>query len=142
MTAKAQFAFKGAVSLSDSRLSDYVVTGQYYKDLLVLSGDVLIPVQKKGEFSYSGRIGLGFGNYRIRLAGDGVVTHKTKGWRLGYGAEVNLRLCGPVGIFARWSKTFPVSKGCKHHNEVLWKYGKSETTLGITIDLINNGRCY
>ena len=41
--AEAQFALKGGVSYAKDELSSYVVTGQFYKYLLVVSGDVFIP---------------------------------------------------------------------------------------------------
>lgn len=138
--AEAQFALKSGVSYSKKELSSYVVTGQFYKDLLVLSGDLYIPTQKNEKLSGGGRIGLGFGGYRFRIAGDVGATYGDKKWRCGCGAEANLRLCGPVGVFARWSRTFPIAKKCDH-DEVLWKRGRSEVSVGIVIDLIN-GSCY
>ena len=138
--AKAQFALKGGVSFDKNELSNYVVTGQFYKDLLVVSGDLLIPTQKNEKLSGSGRIGLGLGGYRFRVAGDLVATYEPKNWRCGCGAEANLRLYGPIGIFGRWSRTFPIAKKC-NRDEVLWKRGRSEFSVGIVIDLIN-GSCY
>ena len=138
--AKSQFAIKGGVSFDKNELSSYVVTGQFYRDLLVVSGDLLIPTQKNEKLSGSGRMGLGFGSYRFRVAGDLVATYETKNWRCGCGAEANLRLYGPVGIFGRWTRTFPIAKKCDH-KEVIWGNGRSEFSLGIVIDLIN-GRCY
>ncbi len=137
---KAQFALKGGASFTEKELTNYVVTGQFYKDLLVVSGDLLIPTQKNEKLSGSGRIGLGFGGCRFRIAGDLVATYETKNWRCGCGAEANLRLYGPIGIFGRWSRTFPIAKRC-NRDEVLWKRGRSELSVGIVIDLIN-GRCY
>lgn len=107
---KAQFALKGSVTYAEKDLSNYVVTGQFYKNLLVVSGDLLIPTQKNEKLSGSGRIGLGFGSYRFRVAGDLVAMYETKNWRCGCGAEANLRLYGPVGIFGRWTRTFPIEK--------------------------------
>ncbi len=137
---KAQFALKGGVSFDKNELSNYVVTGQFYKDLLVVSGDLYIPTQKDEKLSGSGRIGLGFGGYRFRVAGDIGATYGSDKWRCGCGAEANLRLCGPVGIFGRWSRTFPIAKKC-NRDEVIWECGRSEISVGIVIDLIN-GRCY
>ena len=137
---KAQFALKWGASFAEKELTNYVVTGQFYKDLLVVSGDLLIPTQKNEKLSGSGRIGLGFGGCRFRIAGDLVATYETKNWRCGCGAEANLRLYGPIGIFGRWSRTFPIAKRC-NRDEVLWKRGRSELSVGIVIDLIN-GRCY
>jgi hypothetical protein len=137
---KAQFALKGGVSFAEKELSNYVVTGQFYKDLLVLSGDLNIPAQKYEKISGGGRIGIGFGGYRFRVAGDVGASYGNKKWRCGCGAEANLRLCGPVGIFGRWSRTFPIAKKCDR-DEVVWKRGRSEISVGIVIDLIN-GRHY
>ena len=137
---KAQFALKGGVSFAEKELSNYVVTGQFYKDLLVLSGDLNIPAQKYEKISGGGRIGIGFGGYRFRVAGDVGASYGNKKWRCGCGAEANLRLCGPVGIFGRWSRTFPIAKKCDC-DEVVWKRGRSEISVGIVIDLIN-GRHY
>ena len=135
----AQFALKGGVSFDKNELSNYVVTGQFYKDLLVLSGDIYIPTQRYEKLSCSGRIGLGFGSYRIRFAGDIGAIYGANKWKCGFGAEANLRLYGPVGIFGRWTRTFPIAKKCDH-KEVIWGNGRSEFSLGIVIDLIN-GRC-
>ena len=136
----AQFALKGGVSYVPKEISNYMFTGQFYKDLLVVSGDLSVPMRKSGKLSGAGRIGLGFGNYRIRFAGDAIAMYENKKFRCGFGAETNLRLCGPVGIFARWSRTFPI---CEHqyYNEVLWKRGRSEISVGVVIDLMNGG-CY
>jgi hypothetical protein len=137
---KAQFALKGGVSFAEKELSNYVVTGQFYKDLLVLSGDLNIPAQKYEKISGGGRIGIGFGGYRFRVAGDVGASYGNKKWRCGCGAQANLWLYGPVGIFGRWSRTFPIAKKCDR-DEVVWKRGRSEISVGIVIDLIN-GRHY
>ena len=137
---RAQFALKGGVSFVDKELSNYVVTGQFYKDLLVLSGDLYIPTQKYEKISGGGRIGLGFGSYRFRVAGDIGATYGANKWKCGCGAEANLRLCGPIGVFGRWSRMFPIDKRCGH-KEILWAEGRSEISVGIVIDLINR-RCY
>jgi hypothetical protein len=136
----AQFALKGGVSYAKNELSNYVVTGQFYKNLLVLSADMFIPTQKPHEISGAGRIGLGIESYRIRFAGDIGATYENKNWRCGCGVEANFRLYGPIGIFARWSRTFPIEKE-DDHNEIIWKDGRSEISLGIVIDL-TKGRCY
>ena len=136
---EAQFAFKGGISYAKDELSSYVVTGQFYQDLLVVSGDVFIPTEKTDEISGAGRIGIGFGGYRIRFAADIGAVYEKKNFRFAYGTELNLRLFGPVGIFTRWSQTYPISKD-DNHDEVLWRCRRSEVTLGIVIDLINGRR--
>lgn len=137
---KAQFALKGGVSFDKDELSSYVVTGQFYKDLLVVSGDLFIPTQKNEKISGGGRIGLGLGGYRLRVVADVGAFYGDKNWKCGCGAEANLRLCGPIGIFGRWSRLFPIDKKCDR-KEILWEKGCSEFSVGITIDLFN-GRCY
>lgn len=137
---KAQFALKGSVSFAEKELSNYVVTGQFYKDLLVLSGDLYIPTQKYEKISGGGRIGIGFGGYRFRVAGDIGATYGADKWKCGCGVEGNLRLYGPIGVFGRWSRMFPIDKRCDH-KEILWGEGRSEISVGIVIDLINR-RCY
>ena len=137
---KAQFALKGGVSFDKNELSNYVVTGQFYQDLLVLSGDLYIPTQKHEKLSGGGRIGIGLGSYRFRVAGDIGATYGSDNWKCGCGAEVNLRLCGIVWVFGRWSRMFPIDKRCDH-KEILWGEGRSEISVGIVIDLINR-RCY
>ena len=136
---KAQFALKGGVTYAEKDLSNYVVTGQFYQDLLVLSGDLYVPTQKDEKISCGGRIGIGFGSYRFRISGDVGATYCEKNWRCGCGAEANLRLCGPVGIFGRWTRIFPIDKRCDH-KEILWEKGCTEFSVGIVIDLIS-GRC-
>ena len=137
---KAQFALKGSISFAEKELSNYVVTGQFYKDLLVLSGDLYIPTQKYEKISGGGRIGIGFGGYRFRVAGDIGATYGADKWKCGCGVEGNLRLYGPIGVFGRWSRMFPIDKRCDH-KEILWGEGRSEISVGIVIDLINR-RCY
>lgn len=136
---RAQFALKGGVTCSEKNLSNYVVTGQFYQDLLVLSGDLYVPTQKDEKISCGGRIGIGFGSYRFRISGDVGAIYCEKNWRCGCGAEANLRLCGPVGIFGRWSRTFPIDKRCDR-KEILWGKGRSEFSVGVTIDFFK-GRC-
>ena len=138
--AEAQFALKGGVSYAKDELSSYVVTGQFYKDLLVVSGDVFIPTQKTDEISGGGRIGLGLGGDRLRFVADLGAVYEKKNFRFGYGTELNLKLLNPIGIFVRWSQTYPISKD-DNYDAVQWRCRRSEVTLGIVIDLIN-GRCY
>jgi hypothetical protein len=135
---EAQFALKGGVSYAKNEVSNYVVTGQFYKELLVLSADLIMPTEKIDNLSGSGRIGLGFGDRRIRFAGDLVATYEDQNWRCGCGVEANLKLFSVLGAFARWSRTFPIAKN-GDHDEVIWGNGRSEFSLGIVIDL---GRSY
>ena len=139
ISAKAQFALKGGISYAKNEVSNYVVTGQFYQDLLVLSADLYMPTEKIDNLSGSGRIGFGFGDYRIRFAGDLVAMYEDKHWRCGCGVEANLRLSGPIGAFVRWGRTFPIEKD-GDHDEVIWRNGRSELSLGIVIDLTR--RCY
>ena len=136
----AQFAIKGGVSFAEKELSNYVVTGQFYKELLVLSGDLYIPTQKGEKVSGGGRIGIGFGSYRFRFAGDVGGMYENDNWKCGFGVEGNLRLYGPIGMFVRWSQMYPITKK-NNHNEVSWNRKRSEVSVGIVIDLINGG-CY
>ena len=141
MIAQAQFAAKAGISLKRNEITNYVVTGQFHKELLVLSGDLYVPMQKHKKLAGGGRIGLGFGGYRLRIAGDVGATYETKNWRCGCGVEANLRLYGPIGIFGRWSRNFPiVNKRCER-KEILWGHGRSEISVGVVIDL-SNGSCY
>ena len=86
---EAQFALKGGISYAKDELSSYVVTGQFYQDLLVVSGDVFIPTEKTDEISGAGRIGIGFGGYRIRFAADIGAVYEKKNFRFAYGTELN-----------------------------------------------------
>ena len=137
---KAQFALKGGVSFAKNEASSFVVTGQFYRDLLVASADIFIPTQRPSDIAGAGRIGIGFGGDRFRVAADILAMYQTKNWRCGFGFEGNLRLYGPIGIFARYARTYPISKNIGY-DEVLWKRKRSEISLGIVIDVIN-GRCY
>lgn len=140
MPVGAQFALKGGVSFAKNEVSNYVVTGQFHKDLLVVSGDLLIPTQKGEDLSGAGRIGLGFGGYRFRFAADIGGMYENDHWKCGFGFEGNLRLYGPIGMFVRWSQMYPISKK-KDHNEVLWDRKRSEVSVGVVIELAN-GSCY
>ena len=142
MPTRAQFAFKAGISFNKNELSNYVITGQFYKDLLLLSGDLFVPTQKCEKISGGARIGLGFGNYRIRFGGDIGAKYEFHNWRIGYGAEANLRLYQQVGVFVRWARTYPILRIC-NHNMIAWKCGDSEVSVGIIIDLTNINRgCY
>jgi hypothetical protein len=138
--AKAQFALKGGVSFDKSELSNYVVTGQFYRDLLVVSGDLYIPTQEGEKLSGAGRIGLGFGGYRLRVAGDILGKYENDNWKCGFGFEGNLRLYDAIGLFVRWDQMYPITKK-NGHNEVQWKCKSSELSVGVVIDL-TNGSCY
>ena len=139
MPVKAQFALKGGVAFDKDVLSNYVVTGQFYQDLLVVSGDLFIPTQKDEKLSGAGRVGIGLGYDRFRFAADIGATYEDDKWRCGFGVEGNLRLYGPIGMFVRYSQMYPISKD--DHNEVKWKCKRSEVSVGIVTDLVN-GRCY
>ena len=136
---RAQFALKSGISFNKNELSEFILTGQFYQDLLVLSGDLYIPTQKHQRLSGGGRIGIGFGNYRIRFGGDIGAKYEFKTWRIGYGAEANLRLYQQVGVFVRWARTYPILKIC-NHNMIAWKCGDSEISVGVVIDLTKS--CY
>ena len=140
MPIRAQFALKGGVSFAKDKISNYVVTGQLYKDLLVVSGDLLIPTQEGERLSGAGRIGLGFGGYRLRVVGDIVGMYENDNWKCGFGFEGNLRLYGPISLFVRWNQMYPINKK-DDYNAVLWNCKRSEVLVGIVIDLIN-GSCY
>ena len=137
---RAQFALKVGVSFNKNEVSDFILTGQFYQDLLVLSGDIYIPTRKCEKISGGGRIGIGFGNYRIRFGGDIGAKYELHNWRIGYGAEGSLRLYRQIGVFVRWTKTYPILKIC-NHNVVAWSCGNSEVSVGISLDLIN-AKCY
>jgi hypothetical protein len=140
MPVGAQFALKGGVSFAENEISNYVVTGQFYKDLLVVSGDLFIPTQEGEKLSGAGRIGLGFGGYRLRVAGDIVGRYENDNWKCGFGFEGNLRLYGPIGLFVRWEQMYPINKK-DDHNAVLWNCKRSEVLVGVVIDL-SSGSCY
>ena len=139
MPTRAQFALKAGISFDKNEISSCVVTGQFHKDLLVISGDLFIPPQKQEKLSGGARIGLGFGNYHIRLVGDIGGRYQYSQWRIGYGAEGNLRLYHQVGIFVRWEKTYPILQVC-NHQMIGWYWGRSEVSLGVTIEI--SGGCY
>lgn len=139
--ARAQLALKGGVSFSKNELSNYVITGQFYKDLLVVSGDLLIPTHDGEKVSGAGRIGLGFGGYRFRVAADIGGMYKDDHWKCGFGFEGNLRLYGPIGLFIRWDQMYPITKRYDH-NEVSWDRKRSEIVVGVVIELTNGRCCY
>ena len=136
--AEAQLAIKGGLSYARNETSSYVVTAQFYRDLLVVSGDVFIPTQRPQDVYGGGRIGIGFGGSRIRFAADVGGIYERKNFRFGYGAEVNLRLYGPVGLFTRWARTHPITKK-SDYNDIAWSCKRSEISLGIVVDLIDWG---
>ena len=138
--AKAQFDLKGGISLEKNEIKNFVVTGQFHKDLLALSGDLLIPTQKNEKLAGGGRIGLNIGNNRFFLIGDVGGKYQYETWNLGCGVEGNIKLFGPVGVFGRWSRYFPIYKQCDR-TKIHWDKGYSELSFGIAIDLVSGG-CY
>ena len=140
LPVKAQFALKGGVIYSEKEITNFVVTGQFYKDLLAISGDVFIPTQKSQKISGDGRIGLNLGTYRFRIIGDIGAMYENDIWRCAGGVEANVRLFGPIGMFGRWQRSFPITTD-DEHTKIRWCQGRSDLSIGITIDL-GNGRCY
>lgn len=140
MPVRAQFALKGGISFNKNEISSYVLTGQYYQDLLIVSGDLFIPTQKYEKVSGGARIGLGLGNYLLRFGGDMGAKYESNHWRIGYGVEGNLRLYRQIGVFVRWAKTYPIYNKCGH-NVVFWRRGRSEFFVGVVIDL-SIKKCY
>ena len=130
----AQFAIKGGWSCMNEGTAKYVVSTQYYQDLVAISSDVFIPSNKCEEISVSGRFGLNLGDEWIRVVADLVGTYERKSFRGGFGGEVNLRLLGPLGIFGRYSRTYPFSS---YNNCSLarWDYGRNEIYFGVLVDI-------
>ena len=138
---KAQFALKGGVVYADKELTNFNVTGQFYKDFLAISGEVFIPSQQSRKVSGAGRIGLNLGNYGFRFVADLGAMYEEDIWRCAGGCELNIRLYGPIGIFGRWQRSFPITSD-DDHTKIRWCQGRSDLSVGITIDLVNNRRCY
>ena len=132
--AEAQLALKGGISYAQSEAKTVALTAQYTQGLLVVSSDIFIPTIKTEKVSAAGRVGIGFGGDIIKVVGDGVIRYEDKIFRCGYGAEVNLTLIEPVGIFARWSMTYPIMEN-GGYPQVLWKCGRNELTFGILANL-------
>ena len=128
--AQAQLVVKGGISYAQTEPKTVALTAQYTQDLLVLSSDIFIPTINTEKVAADARVGVGFGGNLIRVVGDGVIRYEDKILRCGYGIEVNLNLIEPVGIFARWSKTYPTTENCGYP-QVLWKCGRNELTFGI-----------
>ena len=136
ISSRGQFTLKGGVLFTEEELTNYVVTGQFYKELLVVSGDLYVPLSNSDNLSGNGRIGLGFGSDRFRISTDLIVGYVDRRWRCGCGAEANLRLCGAIGVFARWSRIFHIVKKRRDdHQKILWDRGRSEISFGLTFDL-------
>ena len=142
LPASAQFALKGGVTIADKELRNCAVTGQYYYQFLAISGDVYIPTAKSAKVAGGGRIGLNLGNYGFRIVGDIGGMYDDDTWNCLCGAELNIRLGGPVGMFGRFQRSFPITTDCcDDKTKIRWDRGRSDFLVGITIDLFN-GRCY
>ena len=133
--ASAQFAIKGGWSRIQNETARYVVSTQYYQDLMAIGSDVVIPANKCEEISVSGRFGLNLGEDWIRFVADLVGTYERRSLRGGFGGEVNLRLLGPLGVFARYSKTYPISSHNNNCSLVRWDHGRNEIYFGILVDI-------
>lgn len=133
--ASAQFAIKGGWSCVQNETKKYVVSTQYYQDLVAISSDVFIPSNKCEEIAVSGRFGLNLGGEWIRFVADLVGTYERKQFRGGFGGEANLRLLGPLGVFARYSRTYPFSSCNNDCTLVRWDYGRNEIYFGILVDI-------
>lgn len=133
--ASAQFAIKGGWSRIENETARYVVSTQYYQDLFAIGSDVLIPSNKCEEIVVSGRFGLNLGGEWIRFVADLVGTYERRSFRAGFGGEVNLRLLGPLGAFARYSRTYPVSSYNNNCSLVRWDHGRNEIYFGVLVDI-------
>ena len=140
LPASAQFDLKGGIVYADKELTNFAVTGQFYKDYLAVSGDVFIPTQKSQKVSGAGRIGLNLGSYRCRIVGDIGVMYEDDIWRCAGGVEVNIRLFGPVSMYGRWQRSFPITTD-DEHTCIRWCQGRSDFSVGIAINLAYR-RCY
>ena len=135
VSANAQFALKCGWSRIENETARYVVSTQYYQDLVAIGSDVVIPTNKCEEISVSGRFGLNLGEDWIRIVADLVGTYERRSFRGGFGGEVNMRLLGPLGIFARYSRTYPFSSWNDDCTIVRWNCGRNEIYFGILVDI-------
>ena len=133
--ATAQFAIKGGKSCMRNETTKYVVSTQYYQDFFAISSDVFIPSNKCEEISASGRLGLNLDGEWIRFVADLVGTYEKRDFRGGFGGEVNLRLLGSLGVFARYSRTYPFSSYYNDCRFMRWEYGRNEIYFGIFVDI-------
>ena len=133
--ASAQFAIKGGCSRIENETARNVVSTQYYQDLFAIGSAVLIPSNKCEEIAVSGRFGLNLGGEWIRFVADLVGTYERRSFRAGFGGEVNLRLLGPLGAFARYSRTYPVSSYNNNCSLVRWDHGRNEIYFGVLVDI-------
>ena len=141
LPANAQFALKGGVTIADKELRNCAVTGQYYYQCLAISGDLLIPTTKSAKVAGGGRIGLNLGTYGFRIVGDIGGLYDDDTWNALAGVELNIRLGGPVGLYGRFQRTFPILKDCcDDKTKIHWDRGRSDFMVGITIDLTSR-RC-
>jgi len=131
--AQAQLAVKGGLSYAEAKTKMVALTAQYTQSLLVVSTDVFIPTVNTDKVSADARVGVGFGGSLIKVVGDGVLRYEDKIFRLGYGVEVNLNLIEPVGIFARWSRTYPTAENSGYPQ--ILKSGRNQLTFGILANL-------
>ena len=134
----AQFAIKGGWIRMNDETTKYVVSTQYYQDLVAISSDVLIPSNHCEEIAASGRFGLNLGSEWIRFVADFVGTYEKRNFRGGFGGEVNLKLLGSLGVFARYSRTYPFSSWHNNCSLARWDYGRNEVCLGILVDVGNS----
>ena len=141
LPVSAQFALKGGVTIADKELRNAAVTGQYYYQCLAISGDLYIPTAKSAKVAGGGRIGLNLGNYGFRIVGDIGGIYDDDTWNALAGIELNIRLGGPVGMFGRFQRTFPILRDrYDESTKIHWDRGRSDFQVGITIDLVS-GRC-
>jgi hypothetical protein len=140
LPVSAQFDLKGGIVYADKELTNFAVTGQFYKDYLAVSGDVFIPTQKSQKVSGAGRIGLNLGSYRCRIIGDIGAMYEDDIWRCAGGVEANIRLFGPVSMYGRWQRSFPITTD-DDHTRIRWCQGRSDFSVGIAINLAYR-RCY
>lgn len=139
-TAQAQFLIKGGLSYARTENKTVVLTGQFNRGLLVVSSDVFIPTVKTEKVSVAGRVGVGIGGDLVRVAADALIRYENSYFRFGYGGEVNLNIIAPVGIFARWSMSYPILENCGYP-EIFWGCGRNEFSFGLSLQL-TEGRCF
>ena len=138
ITAQAQFVIKGGMSYAKYENKTVMVTGQYNRGLLVVSSDVFIPTINTDKVSAAGRVGVGIGGDLVRVAADALIRYENNYFRFGYGGEINLNIISPVGIFARWSMSYPILENCGYP-EIFWGCGRNEFSFGLLLQLTEGG---
>ena len=128
----AQFNIKGGAQFVENYSPRFGISGEYFfNDYIVGGADLILPFRQGENFGVTGRLGVGLG---IRnLVANVVASYEKPQFRIGYGLEANFLFIEEFGLFARWSRLYPVYS----HSTSISVEGKAKNvfTVGFIVSI-------